>query len=131
MFGRKPRSADPSGSLAERLSAAPRPATPKLAKKAVADLIIASETPALERLCAQKPVRRLLEAIADGSPFLWDLIRKSPSSLVEALEANPESHLASLIAHRSKAARAAIDDGAAARELRLLKQQGALLIALA
>src|SRR5262249_27114434 len=50
---------------------------------------------------------------------------------VEALEANPESHLASLIAHRSKAARAAIDDGAAARELRLLKQQGALLIALA
>ena len=74
------------------------------AKKAVAELLADSDRTAansLKRLLEQKPARQLIEGIADGSPFLWGLIREDPKRLAELLDSNPESHLAGLIARRS------------------------------
>ncbi len=135
MFWRKNKPAiDKSLPLAARIRRAPRLSAPKAAKKAVAELLADADGAAansLKRLFEQKPALRLIEGIADGSPFLWGLIREDPKRFAELLDSNPESHLAGLIARRTHAARAAADQDAIARELRLLKRESALLIALA
>src|ERR1700675_4357918 len=101
MFWRKNKPAiDKSHTLAERIRKAPRLSAPKAAKAALAELLASSDGEAansLRRLFEQKPVRRLIEGIADGSPFLWGLIRKYPRRFAELLDANPESHFADLI----------------------------------
>jgi glutamate-ammonia-ligase adenylyltransferase len=134
MFWRKNEPAvDKSLPLAERIRKAPRLSAPKAAKKAVAELLANSEAAAansLKRLFEQKPVLRLTEGIADGSPFLWGLIRDDPPRFATLLGSNPESHFANLIARRTQAASAAADQEAVARELRLMKREAALLIAL-
>jgi len=135
MFRRKNRpAADRPLPFAERIRKAPRLSEPKAAKKAAADLEAecGGETAkAFKRLCEKKPVRQLIEGIADGSPFLWGLVREDPRRLVELLDAVPEQHFARLVARRAKAARAAADQATIARELRLMKREAALLIALA
>src|SRR5690242_18067260 len=46
---------------------------------------------AIAFFCDANPaLRRLIEAVADGSPFLWDLLRRSPERLVAVLEDEPE-----------------------------------------
>lgn len=135
MFGRKQKPAtDKSLPLAERIQKAPRLSAPKAAKKAVAELLAGSEAAtanSLKRLFGQTPVRRLIEGIADGSPFLWGLICEDPPRFAALLASNPESHFARLIARRTQAARAAADQETITRELRLMKREAALLIALA
>jgi [glutamine synthetase] adenylyltransferase / [glutamine synthetase]-adenylyl-L-tyrosine phosphorylase len=134
MFWRPNKSAiDNALPLAARIRKAPRLSAPKAAKSAVAELLAGCESAtanALKRLFEQKPVRRLIEGIADGSPFLWGLIRDDPPRLAELLDCNPESHFAGLIARRTQAARAGGDQETAARELRRMKREAALLIAL-
>jgi len=123
MFWRRNKPAiDKSLSLAECIRKAPRLSAPRVAKRAVAELLTDSASAtanSLKRLFERKPVRRLVEGIADGSPFLWGLIREDPPRLAELLDANPKSHLAGLIARRTQAARAAADQETIARELRL------------
>jgi glutamate-ammonia-ligase adenylyltransferase len=135
MFGRKQKPAiDKSLPLAERIQKAPLLSAPKAAKKAVAELLAGSEgatANSLKRLFEQTPVRRLIEGIADGSPFLWGLVREDPPRFTALLDSNPESHFARLIARRMQAARAVADPETIARELRLMKREAALLIALA
>jgi [glutamine synthetase] adenylyltransferase / [glutamine synthetase]-adenylyl-L-tyrosine phosphorylase len=135
MFWRKNKPAtDKSLPLAKRIRKAPLLAAPKLAKKAVTELLTSSEgatANALKRLFEQKTARQLIEGIADGSPFLWGLMREDPPRLAELLHSNPEQHLAGLIARRTQAARATQDPETIARELRLMKREAALLIALA
>jgi glutamate-ammonia-ligase adenylyltransferase len=134
MFWRKNKPAiDKSLPLAERVRKAPRLSAPKTAKKAVAELLASSKSAtanSLRRLFEQKPIRQLIEGIADGSPFLWGLIREDPPRFVELLNSNSEQRLARLIARRTQAARAAQDPETVARELRLMKREAALLIAL-
>src|SRR3984893_3907952 len=134
MFWRKNKSAtDKSLPLAERVRKAPRLSAPKTAKKAVAELLASSERAtanSLRRLFEQKPIRQMIEGIADGSPFLWGLIREDPPRFAELLNSNPERHLARLIARRTQSARAAQDPETVARDLRLMKREAALLIAL-
>jgi len=135
MFWRRNKPAiDKSLSLAECIRKAPRLSAPRVAKRAVAELLTDSASASahsLKRLFERKPVRRLVEGIADASPFLWGLIREDPPRLVELLDADPKSHLAGLIARRTQTARAAGDQETIARELRLMKREAALLIALA
>src|ERR1700720_664239 len=135
MFWRKHNPAiDKSLPLAERIRKAPRLSAPKAAKKAVAELLAGSEAAtanSLRRHFEQKPVRNLVEGIADGSPFLWGLIREDPPRFVALLDSNPEAHFARLIARRGQGARAAADQETIARELRLMKREAALLVALA
>ncbi|HLL29058.1 MAG TPA: bifunctional [glutamine synthetase] adenylyltransferase/[glutamine synthetase]-adenylyl-L-tyrosine phosphorylase [Xanthobacteraceae bacterium] len=135
MFRRKNKPAAGNlRSLAERIRKAPRLSAPKAAKKFIAERLAAAEGESalsLRRLFEQKPVRRLVEGVADGSPFLRGLMQDDPSRLAALLDSNPESHFAGLIERRSRAAREAADHETAARELRLMKREAALLIALA
>jgi glutamate-ammonia-ligase adenylyltransferase len=135
MFWRKNEPAiDKSLPFAERIRKAPRLSAPKAAKKAVAELLSSSEAAtadSLKRLFERKPALRLTEGIADGSPFLWGLIREDPPRFAALLDSNPESHFARLIARRVQVARAAADQETVGRELRLMKREAALLIALA
>ncbi len=135
MFWRKQKPAvDKSFPLAERIRKAPCLSAPKAAKSAVAGLLAGCEAAtanSLKRILEQKPARQLIEGIADGSPFLWGLICEDPPRLAELLDSNPEAHFARLIARRTQAARAAADQETIARELRRMKREAALLIALA
>jgi glutamate-ammonia-ligase adenylyltransferase len=115
-------------SLAERLTAAPTLASPENAKAVVArDL-----GDQLEPLFARHPrVRTLVEGIAEGSPYLWDLVRSNPARLGAILTANPEQHLASILARSFHSVDDAREEDEAMRLLRLMKAEAALLIAVA
>ena len=86
----------------------------------------------LEPLFASHPnVRALIQGIAEGSPYLWDLIRADPARLLRLLNADPERYFASVLAGSFAAVDAAQDEADAMRQLRLMKAEAALLIALA
>ena len=36
-------------------------------------------------------MRALLDGLADGSPYLWDLVRADPERLVALLDADPDA----------------------------------------
>jgi glutamate-ammonia-ligase adenylyltransferase len=81
-----------------------------------------AETPALSRL---------LDGIADTAPYLWDLIRADAVRFLRLLTCDPESELASLLATAQHNANRVRTPEAAMRDLRRLKADAALLIALA
>src|SRR3954447_2871040 len=86
-------------SLAARVIAAPKAFSPETARS----LLQRDLGPALERfepIFAENPgVRALIEGIAEGSPYLWDLIRADPERCLTLLTADPERHLPALLAH--------------------------------
>jgi glutamate-ammonia-ligase adenylyltransferase len=118
-------------SLAALMVAAPQVASPETARALVTrDLGPAAGQ--LEPLFAHyPPVRTLIEGIAEGSPYLWDVIRADPARLLAILKADPEQHLASVLTRSFAAVDAAQDEDAAMRHLRRMKAEAALLIALA
>src|SRR5439155_865784 len=77
------------------------------------------------------PLHALMLGLAEGSPYLWDLIRSSPERLVRLLEAKPERRFDDLLAHTQRAMAGVRDDADAMRVLRHMKTEAALLIALA
>jgi glutamate-ammonia-ligase adenylyltransferase len=86
---------------------------------------------ALARLVgASQALEALLECLADGSPYLWDLASSDPARFLALLEAEPDQHLHSLLAHTRRAA-AQADGTEVMRLLRRMKAEAALLIALA
>jgi glutamate-ammonia-ligase adenylyltransferase len=72
----------------------------------------------------------VVAAIAEASPYLWDLIRAEPDRFLGILEAGPDAHFAALIADAGRAGSAA-NDADIMRALRRGKAEAALLIALA
>ncbi|MDX2237523.1 MAG: glutamine-synthetase adenylyltransferase, partial [Hyphomonadaceae bacterium] len=74
--------------------------------------------------------RRLLDAIAQGSPYLWDLARADPERLAQVLTTDPDERLAQIVASTDEAVASAPDDETAMRALRRMKSEAALLIAL-
>ena len=83
--------------LAQQVVDAPRVFAPKEAKARVAQWLaeIGRKPPgkSVKRLIIASPkVEALLGGIADGSPFLWDLIASDPARLVAILESEPEAH---------------------------------------
>ncbi|HET7680345.1 MAG TPA: bifunctional [glutamine synthetase] adenylyltransferase/[glutamine synthetase]-adenylyl-L-tyrosine phosphorylase, partial [Xanthobacteraceae bacterium] len=118
-------------SLAERVVAAPKVASPEAAH-ALLERDLGAAGPQLEPLFARHPnVRALIEGIAEGSPYLWDLIRADPARLVTLLTADPEQYFASVLARGFAVLDAAQDEAGAMRQLRIMKAEAALLIALA
>ncbi|HEX5778134.1 MAG TPA: bifunctional [glutamine synthetase] adenylyltransferase/[glutamine synthetase]-adenylyl-L-tyrosine phosphorylase, partial [Xanthobacteraceae bacterium] len=81
-------------------------------------------------LAPQSPARALIEGIADGSPFLWDIARAEPGTLAGLLERSPEASLDRIVETAGTAVRAAKDDDAVMRALRLMRREAALLVAL-
>jgi len=68
---------------------------------------------------------------AEGSPYLWDLIRHDPDRFLAVLESEPEAQFAALIAEVDRAGLTADNDDHAMRALRRGRPEAALLIALA
>jgi glutamate-ammonia-ligase adenylyltransferase len=122
--------------LARRITSAPRAASPKSAQVAVADWLLSiAGTPAeapLTNLIANFPiVGTLIEGIAGGSPYLWDLVRADPVRFVALLEDDPDERLNALRLRTIQALAACDDEAGAMRLLRQHKAEAALLIAIA
>src|SRR5262249_34064004 len=86
----------------------------------------------LSRILAGHPkVAALIAGLADGSPFLWELIRAEPERLVTLLASHPDRRLAAIIADTTRAIAETEDEAQVMRLLRRMKSEGALLVALA
>ena len=86
----------------------------------------------LARLLADHPPLKILIAgIADGSPYLWDLIRMEPGRFVALLESDPDARFEAVVAEVARAAASTRDEAEVMRLLRRMKSESALLIALA
>jgi glutamate-ammonia-ligase adenylyltransferase len=120
-------------SLATELREAPCLSEPALAAERLGDLVAASGEAgkALTELCARPEARRVLEGIAEASPFLWSIASEDPGRLVALLQDHPERHFNALIDKTTAGVRAAEDDAEVMRLLRRMKREAALLIALA
>src|SRR5262245_677333 len=125
-----------SPALAARIVAAPIASAPRESRAKVAAWL--GEIPrtavgkSLKDLLADAgSVRALIEGLADGSPYLWELASHDPARLLELLQSDPDARLAALLADASAALAASDDEAEAMRLLRGMKQEGALLIALA
>src|SRR5437764_3876104 len=93
----------PAATLAERVATAPRLSGPESARQRLDGWLAEfAQTPAgaaLKQVLAERPnVRALLEGIADGSSYLWELARADPERLLGVLDNDPESRLEALIA---------------------------------
>ncbi|MEP9348523.1 bifunctional [glutamine synthetase] adenylyltransferase/[glutamine synthetase]-adenylyl-L-tyrosine phosphorylase [Xanthobacter sp. KR7-225] len=69
--------------------------------------------------------------LAEGSPFLLDLVRAEPGRLVRALGRDPFAHLGALTAGARAVAEATQDEAEVMRALRRMRAEAALTIALA
>jgi len=126
----------PTGhTLAGRIVTAPRLIEPTLARAHVAQwlagLVPAEAKPLRAMLAAHRTVNALLESLSESSPFLWELASREPKRLIRLLGADPEGHFTTLLADRRRAIAATKDEAEAMRQLRRLKAEAALLIALA
>jgi [glutamine synthetase] adenylyltransferase / [glutamine synthetase]-adenylyl-L-tyrosine phosphorylase len=120
------------GALVRRLVRAPRLADPAVARARVDAWFATPAGAALAGLLADFPVARaVIEGIADGSPYLWDLIESGRGRLSTLLQSDPDAHLATLLAATAHAVAAVTQDDEAMRLLRRMKTEAALLIALA
>ena len=128
------KTGDENAALARRIVRAPDLVSPASARDLVRDWF-AELAPAqgrgIRRLMADHPMlRRLLEALADGSPYLWDLVCASPERIAAFLENDPERCFERILGDAERAVALATDEREVMRVLRSMKADGALLIAL-
>lgn len=121
--------------LADRIVTAPQLIDVKLARARVAEWLAglpAARAKELKALLAAHPtVNTLLESLAECSPFLWDLASGEPERLLRLMGADPDRHLADLLADHRRTIASTEDEAEAMRLLRRMKAEAALLIALA
>jgi [glutamine synthetase] adenylyltransferase / [glutamine synthetase]-adenylyl-L-tyrosine phosphorylase len=122
--------------LAQRIVAAPLLSQPAEAREKIsawlAEIAGTPEGNALKRLLAgSKDLSSLIEGLADGSRYLWELARADPARLLVLLQADPDAHLDALVSTTVAAVAAADDQAEAMRLLRRMKAEAALMIALA
>jgi glutamate-ammonia-ligase adenylyltransferase len=122
--------------LAERIAAAPCFLAAGEAHASVdawlADIAGTAAGVSLKRRFADHPkAGTLIAALAESSPYLWELVRNEPERLATLLESNPDRRLEAIVADAARAITATEDDAEVMRLLRRMKTEGALLIALA
>jgi glutamate-ammonia-ligase adenylyltransferase len=122
-------------SLARRIAAAPRDRARSRADARVArwlaEIAATAAGARLGRLLADTAgLADLIDDIAEGSPFLWDLASREPARLLGLLASDPDRHFPALLADARAAVAAASDDAQVMRVLRRLKAEAALLIAI-
>ncbi len=87
---------------------------------------------ALKVLLTHYPiVKTLLESLTESSPYLWELITRDGQRLLRVMDAAPEPHLVTLLTDHGRAAANTEDIEEAMRQLRRMKAEATLLIALA
>jgi glutamate-ammonia-ligase adenylyltransferase len=69
-------------------------------------------------------------SIADASPYLWDILSRSPDRLLAILQSAPEAYFDTLLEDAAANAAALVDQAELMRMLRRLKADAALLIGL-
>jgi len=120
-----------AGPLRQRIGTAPLLADHEAARERFDTWLRDSESDDLHVILDGTPaVRALLIGLADGSPYLWDLASTDAVRLVRLLNAEPETHLATLLAETGARVPAAADDAEVTQALRRMKSEAALLIAL-
>ena len=121
--------------LADRIVTAPHLVEPKRARARLVEWLAslpAAKAKPLKALLAARPiVSALLESLAESSPYLWELASGEPDRLLLLLRADPDRHLAELLAKQGHAIAASQEDAEAMRLLRRMKAEAGLLIALA
>lgn len=124
---------DSERSLAGRIREAPHVSEPGRARGRVEDLVASAgaAAPALKRLLKRGQVARLVEGIAEGSPFLWSVIQEDVSRFQALLESSPERRFSRLLEDTRQFVGAAESEAEVMRSLRRMKREAALLIALA
>ena len=135
-MGTVERARDQSGTLAQRISTSPDLADASAARARVNDWLdeiadtVAGKT--LIRLFATHSLLNpLISGLAEGSRYLWELVRADPQRLVSLLEAEPERRFDEILADARGAIAAAQDEPEVMHLLRGMKAEAALLIALA
>jgi [glutamine synthetase] adenylyltransferase / [glutamine synthetase]-adenylyl-L-tyrosine phosphorylase len=126
----------PRSTLAARIVAAPRLDDRKAAAARLADVLAdAGRIDGAAGLAAlvahHAKLRDLLLGLADGSPFLWGLIRLHPERLLALLQEIPEESVARLHEAARDAWRDGPDTPSLMHRLRLLRGEHAVLVALA
>jgi glutamate-ammonia-ligase adenylyltransferase len=108
--------------------------TPKAGKPGrmrLKDLLAEEEAQPLAPLLAAHPAAAtLLEGIAEGSPYLWRLVRRHPAVAIELLQAPVEESLAAIGAAMAEAGRE-LSLAAGMKALRQQKSRHALAVAMA
>ncbi len=121
--------------LAGRIVTAPQLVEPKAARACVAEwlaeLPAGAGKPLKALLGAHQTVSKLLESLAESSPYLWELASGDPQRLLRLFGCDPERHLATLLSENGRAVATGDDEADAMRLLRRMKAEAALLIALA
>jgi len=119
--------------LASRIVTAPFASAPEEARAKIAAWVNqharTAAGRALKQLLVSAPLRALIEGLADGSSYLWDLARAQPARLVALLQSDPDEHLAVLLSSNIAAVARTSDEMEAMRLLRRMKAEAALLIA--
>ncbi|MCZ8186505.1 MAG: bifunctional [glutamine synthetase] adenylyltransferase/[glutamine synthetase]-adenylyl-L-tyrosine phosphorylase [Beijerinckiaceae bacterium] len=123
------KTATPSAPLAQAFVQAPK--SGKAGRQRLADLLAEEEGAALAPLTAAHPLAgSLLAGLAEGSPYLWRLVRRWPEWVAPLLEAPFTESLAAILTE-TRAAGEEGEAGLAMRRLRHAKARAALLIAMA
>ncbi|HKS85256.1 MAG TPA: bifunctional [glutamine synthetase] adenylyltransferase/[glutamine synthetase]-adenylyl-L-tyrosine phosphorylase [Pseudolabrys sp.] len=121
--------------LAELITAAPLPVEAESARARVAGWLQSVEPAigkSLRALLTEWPnVETLLAGLAEHSPYLWALASSEPARLLRLLQTDPEWRFAAILADTGRRAAASTDENEAARLLRHMKSEAALLIGLA
>ncbi|WP_350333407.1 bifunctional [glutamine synthetase] adenylyltransferase/[glutamine synthetase]-adenylyl-L-tyrosine phosphorylase [Coralliovum pocilloporae] len=119
--------------LLSRIARDLEPLSPEAAEQVLSDYLERAGRDGLEErldgLLADPAVRRFLRAILDLSPYLRDIAMGSPVLLPDTLEAVPEERFDMLLSERLD--RFHETEAEVMEDLRRMKQEGALLIALA
>jgi glutamate-ammonia-ligase adenylyltransferase len=114
--------------------AAPKPANIAVARARLADFLGAAPPDCVKSLLALPDWGRfesLLLGLADQSPFLWGLIRRDPARLLRILQQPPEAALDEALHRLSLCCDAGCGEAQAMSLLRRVKQETALIVALA
>ena len=117
--------------LHTRLAAAPVLANEPRARELLSEIAAGFDTPEARALLAVPAVERLLLGVLDGSSHLAALMRRSPARLVRVLSSAPEERLAQLAGEATALASSAAAMPDLMKGLRAVKNEAALLIALA
>ena len=135
-MGTVERARDQSGTLAQRISTSPDLADASDARARVNDWLdeiadTAAGKTLIRLFATHSLLNTLISGLAEGSRYLWELVRADPQRLVSLLEAEPERRFDEILADARGAIAAAQDEPEVMHLLRRMKAEAALLIALA